>query len=442
MQTTTIQKTQAEEALVAYFDNVSAQLPGGGALAAQRQSAIAAFGETGLPHRRIEAWKYTDLRGAMKAAFKPAAGGGRSASWQAIEAALGPLAGLDAARFVLVDGAFAADVSSIDTLGEGVQVKPLAEALGDEAFARVHGALAPIEPDHSVVALNTAFMTDGAAIQIGSTPERAIHIIHVVTGTEERMISSRNVISVADGVEATIIESFVAFEDKGAQVNALSHVSVGERSKLRHVKVERENVASTHLSTWIVDLAAEADYQGFQFSAGAGLARCQVALRYGGEGGKADVSGVSLLRGNQHCDTTLVVDHAVPHCESRELFKLVLDDTSRGVFQGKVIVRPDAQKSDGKQMAQALMLSENTEFDSKPELEIYADDVVCGHGATCAEIDPDLVFYCRSRGISEGDAKALITESFVAEAIEKIEDEALADALMELAREWLAAGRQ
>ncbi len=134
----------------------------------------------------------------------------------------------------------------------------------------------------------------------------------------------------------------------------------------------------------------------------------------------------------------MVIDHAVPGCQSRELFKLVLDDEARGIFQGKVIVRPDAQKTDGKQMAQALMLSEACEFDSKPELEIYADDVACGHGATCAEIDPDLVFYCRSRGISEAEATALITLSFAAEAIEKVEYEAIAAALTALTEAWLA----
>ena len=140
-----------------------------------------------------------------------------------------------------------------------------------------------------------------------------------------------------------------------------------------------------------------------------------------------------LARGNEHVDTTLVIDHAVPACESRELFKGVLDDRGRGVFQGKVIVRPDAQKSDGKQMAQALMLSEDAEFDSKPELEIFADDVVCGHGSTCAELDEDLLFYMRARGIDTETARTLLIESFIAEAIEKVEHEPLREALQDLA---------
>jgi Fe-S cluster assembly protein SufD len=169
-----------------------------------------------------------------------------------------------------------------------------------------------------------------------------------------------------------------------------------------------------------------------------GLVRNHLLATFKGEGAKLDISGCFLGRGADHIDTTLVVDHAVPGCESRELFKGVLADRARGVFQGKVIVRPGAQKSDGKQMAQALMLSEEAEFDSKPELEIYADDVVCGHGSTAAEIDEDLMFYLRSRGIPPAEARAMLIESFVREALEKIEDERLREALSAIAVRRLA----
>ena len=159
---------------------------------------------------------------------------------------------------------------------------------------------------------------------------------------------------------------------------------------------------------------------------------------FAGEGGKLDISGAFLGRGAEHIDTTLVVDHAVPRCESRELFKGVLTDRAHGIFQGKVIVRPDAQKSDGKQMAQVLMLSQDAEFDSKPELEIHADDVVCGHGSTAAEIDEDLLFYMRARGIPVAEARALLIESFIVDAIDKIEDERLRTALAGMATRRLA----
>ena len=205
------------------------------------------------------------------------------------------------------------------------------------------------------------------------------------------------------------------------------------------MKCTLESGGGVHLSNWLVDLGADADYRGFHFTAGTALARNQISVLFTGTGGKIDLSGAFLARGNEHIDTTLVVDHAVPQCTSRELFKGVLDGHARGVFQGKVIVRPDAQKTDGKQMAQVLMLSPDTEFDSKPELEIYADDVVCGHGSTSADIDEDLLFYCQSRGIPEAQARALLIESFVGEALEKVEREDVRDALTELARTWLHA---
>jgi Fe-S cluster assembly protein SufD len=196
--------------------------------------------------------------------------------------------------------------------------------------------------------------------------------------------------------------------------------------------------ASAHLGTWIVGLGAQSEYHAFQFTAGMPLVRNQLLVAFGGEGGKLDIAGCFLGRGAEHIDTTLVIDHAVPGCTSRELVKGVLADRARGVFQGKVIVRPDAQKTDGKQMAQALMLSEEAEFDSKPELEILADDVVCGHGSTAAQLDESLLFYLRSRGIPLPEARALLIESFVGEVFDKLEDGPLREALLAIAKARLS----
>ncbi|HUS98125.1 MAG TPA: SufD family Fe-S cluster assembly protein, partial [Hyphomicrobiaceae bacterium] len=322
-------------------------MPGVAVIQDSRRAAIGAFKQDGLPHRRIEAWKYTDLRNQMKTAFHPAGDSTSSASWQALTIALGPFADLDAARIVLVDGVYAADLSALDTLGDGARVLPLSEALADECFAEMHDGRLEIEQDYSVIALNTAFMTDGAAIHLTATPKRPIHIINVARGIDERMIATRNVICVSDGVEVAIVESFVALEDAATQTNALTHIGIGAGARVEHIKVQREGAASTHLSTWIVEVGAEADYRGFQYSAGAALARNQISVRYIGENAKADISGAYLLAGRQHCDTTLVVEHPELNCISRELFKAVLDDEARGVFQGKVIVRAEAQKTDG-----------------------------------------------------------------------------------------------
>ena len=217
----------------------------------------------------------------------------------------------------------------------------------------------------------------------------------------------------------------------------MTELKVGDKAALKHVKLQRDGDDALHLSTWLVELGADARYDAFQFSTGAALARNQVYLRFAGEGAAADMSGAFLLRGQQHCDTTLLVEHRVPHCASRELFKGVLDDEARGVFQGKIIVSPGAQKTDGKQMSGALLLSERAEFDSKPELEIFADDVVCGHGSTSGQIDEDLLFYLEARGIPEAQARALLIQAFVGEALEKVEDEALRERSGAASAEWL-----
>jgi Fe-S cluster assembly protein SufD len=264
-------------------------------------------------------------------------------------------------------------------------------------------------------------------------------LVSARAGSQPKAITTRNVISVGKGSKVTLIEAFVALSGAAAdgQSIAATDIVIGEAARVAHVKVTAESAKAVTLSSWTARIGAKSAYRPFQLTTRTGLARHEVFALFAGEGASLDCSGAFLARGNEHVDTTLLVDHAVPHCESRELFKGVIDDRARGVFQGKVIVRPGAQKTDGKQMAQALLLSPDAEFDSKPELEIYADDVICGHGSTSAEIDPDLVFYCMSRGIPEAEARALLIESFVGDAIEKVEDERVRDALIEMARRWL-----
>jgi Fe-S cluster assembly protein SufD len=282
-------------------------------------------------------------------------------------------------------------------------------------------------------------MTGGAALRIGAgvTLDKPIHLIQLDGKGEPASTVTRNVVIGEPGSSATLLESFAGLGIQGLQRNAVTEVKVGEKAALRHVKFEHEGEAAFHLSTWLVELGDDARYDAFQFSTGSSLARNQVYLRFLGEHSATDISGAFLMRGQQHCDTTLLVEHRVPHCTSRELFKGVLDGDARGVFQGKIIVSPGAQKTDGKQMAGALLLSETAEFDSKPELEIFADDVVCGHGSTSGQIDDELLFYLESRGIPEGEARALLIQAFVGEALEKVEDEALREALAHASAGWL-----
>ncbi len=437
-----IMKTKAETALAEGFDRIVAQLPGGSAVRAAREAAMARFQVLGLPHRRVEEWKYTDLRNVLKDAAAAEVADGPKVMMGDLIVALGPFTALELPRVVLVNGVYRADLSNL--AGASVEVKSLAEALKTSGEKTAPGLISNGAEADAVQALNTAFAADGTVVRIadGVALDKPLLIVNLLAGPSPCFVASRNVVSVGAKAKASIVELFVTLPGSagGHQVNTATEIVVGKAAEASHVKVASNQGNATHLANWIATLGPGAQYRGFQFTAGIALARNQIRVTYAGEGGKLDLSGVFLGRGGDHIDTTLVVDHAVPHCESRELFKGVLDGHARGIFQGKIIVRPHAQKTDGKQMSQALMLSPDAEFDSKPELEIYADDVVCGHGATAAEIDPDLLFYCRSRGIPLADARALLIESFIGEATAKVEHEGVREALESLARDWLAAG--
>lgn len=436
-----VTRTKAEQALARNYESVADALPGGRAVAEARKAAIGAFVASGLPHRRIEEWKYTDLRASLKDVHPPAVGQKTAVTALQIASALGALARVDAYPVVFVDGTHRPDLSQSGEI-RGLEVIPLSQALGKPGVGLMHDDL----PGHAaVVALNTAFVTDGAVVRIahGVRLAKPLLLVFVRAAAQGGFVTTRNIVTIGADARVELIEAHVVLDGAApGQENALCDVTVGEGAALSHTKVTLAAGADTHhLSTWLVRLNAGCSYRGFQLTAGTAFVRNTTFLTYAGTGSKADLSGVFLARASEHVDTTLVIDHAVPGCESRELFKGVLDGHGRGVFQGKVIVRPDAQKTDGKQMAQVLMLSEDAEFDSKPELEIHADDVVCGHGSTSAEIDGELLFYMRSRGIDEQTARALLIESFIGEAIDKVDSEPVREALMAIAIQCLGSWR-
>jgi Fe-S cluster assembly protein SufD len=440
MNVTTL-KTKAESQLREQFDAAAGKLPGTGWVRALRARAMDAFAADGLPSRRVEEWKYTDLRERLRDAPAPGTSKAQDVSTADLNEALGPLAALDAERIVLVDGAYNADLSNVSVGGTAIELMSLAVML-EKAPPWLEGKFAA--DAGVVVALNRAFMSDGVLLKVRKSqdPGKPVLLVHARTSSEPSALAVRNVVSVEADAKLTLIEAHVALTGAahGALSNAVTDVTIADGGACDHIKSLVDTFGTTHLATWNAKLGKDAAYRGFQLTASPALARNDINILFAGEGSKLDLSGAFLARGNEHIDTTLVVDHAVPHCESRELFKGVLADRAHGIFQGKIIVRPDAQKTDGKQMSQALMLSPDAQFSSKPELEIYADDVVCGHGATCTEIDADLLFYCRSRGIPVDEARAMLTESFVGEAVEKIEDENIREAIETLAIGWLRAG--
>jgi FeS assembly protein SufD len=437
-------RTKAEQAYLDMFEAAAQALPGARdrAVAELRDKAIKAYARLGLPHRRIEQWKYTDLRARLTDVNPLLKAEGVAVGEGGLERALGrDIASLPAYRLVVVEGDLRADLSDLARLkAAGVEAVSLAQAL-EKPPAWLKATLASVNPreDDPMLALNTALMTGGVALHIGEgvNLDRPIHLIQLDGKGEPSTTVTRNVVVAETGSSAALIESFASLGMTGLQRNAVTEVKLAGKAALRHVKVQRERDDAFHLSTWLVALAAESRYDAFQFSVGSALARNQIYAKFTGEGAEANISGAFLLRGRQHCDTTILVEHLVPHCGTRELLKAVLDDDARGVFQGKIVVAPGAQKTDSKQMAQALLLSEGAEFDSKPELEIFADDVVCGHGSTSGQIDEDLLFYLEARGIPESEARALLIQAFVGEALERIEDEALRDALARASADWL-----
>jgi len=437
--TVAITRTKAEQGLSQTFEAVAPRLPGSPAVAASRRAAIGAFAALGLPHRRLEAWKYTDLRSAIKDVLPAAVADERPLPTAGeLETALEALAGLDAHRLVFVDGVYAPELSQPIALA-GLTFTPLAARLGN-GEAELGKQLLATGQREAVIALNTAFMSDGAVLDVapGQALGKPVLLVFLRTGDKARLITTRNHVTIGAGARASLIEAHLKLPAAAAgQSNTLSELRLAESAQLSHIKVTLAGEGESHISTGLPRLGAGASYRAFQLTAATGLVRNGLGLTFDGQAGKADVSGCFLGRGSEHIDSTLLIDHAVAGCESRELFKGVLADKARGVFQGKVIVRPDAQKTDGKQMAQVLMLSEDAEFDSKPELEINADDVVCGHGSTSAEIDEDLLFYFRARGIAAEEARALLIESFIGEAIDKVE-EPVRPALMAMVRRRLA----
>jgi Fe-S cluster assembly protein SufD len=347
---------------------------------------------------------------------------------------------VEARRLVFVDGAFVPELSDTAALEEGLTVRSLAAALaGDAADLTEHlGKLAPASD--VAVALNTALMGDGAVIRVGAgaTIERPLHL--VFTASEKPAASFvRSLMIVEPGARVMLVESHEGPDGSDYQVNAVLELFVADKAHVDHVKIIGEGAEALHVSTLAAAIGAKARFNSFTFTIGGAVVRNQLFLKFDGEGTVANIRGATLLKGRQHADTTLVANHIARGCQSREVFKSVLDDEAHGVFQGRIVVRQGAQQTDAKMMTRALLLSDRAEADNKPELEIFADDVQCGHGATAGALDDDLKFYLMARGIPAAEAEALLIQAFLGEAVEGIEHAGLREALMDQVAAWLKA---
>jgi Fe-S cluster assembly protein SufD len=422
-------RTAAETGLAEAFATLHGRLAAG-PVTARREAAFRRFEAQGLPHRRIEEWKYTDLRALMRDA-KPLAGPPDAAANARVAGRTSMFAAVAPRRIVFVDGAFVPELSDLARLEAGLKISSLAQALSAPCGGPAEGDIA--------YALNTALMGDGAIIEVapGARIARPLHLVFAYGSPQAAAVFSRSLVIVGADASLTLIESHEGPDGVDYQINAALDLAVGDGARLDRIKVLAEGSDALHVSTLSATIAARAEFSDLTFALGGNVVRNQLFVKCAGSGARLGINGASLLRGKQHVDTSLLLDHAAGHCLSRELFKSVLDEASRGVFQGRIIVRPGAQKTDARMMTRALLLSEDAEADNKPELEIFADDVQCGHGATSGALDDNLKFYLMARGIPEKEAEALLIQSFIGEAVETVAHEGIRDALMAATLQWL-----
>lgn len=433
-----LMKTAAELAFADTFAAVKSALPGDADVAAQRDAAFETFARVGLPHRRVESWRYTDLRALLREA--PALAPPPSSDALARAAAAGALlAGIEARRLYVVNGAFAPELSDLADLEPGLRITSLAAALGD-ADPLVGAHLGKTVPStDAALALNTAFMGDGVVIFLadGTVLSRPLLLVFVTTEATASAMFTRSLLVAGKGAGAMLVESHEGPGGAAYHVNTALEAVVGEGTRIERVKITAEGSEALHISSLLAQVAAGATFANASFTLGGATVRNQLLLQIVGEGVEARLSGVSLLGGKQHADTMLSVEHIAPHCQSREQFRAVVDGSAQDIFQGRIAVRQSAQKTDARMMSRALLLSDTAESDNKPELEIFADDVQCGHGCTTGSLDQQLKFYMMARGIPEKEAEALLIQAFVGEVIDAIGHEGVRAALTDATQNWL-----
>jgi Fe-S cluster assembly protein SufD len=433
-------KTETGHPLSDSFAVARDRLPGAGKIADIRQRAFEAYERAGLPHRRIEDWKYTDLRALMRevlplAPLPDAAGLSRAGAALKLHAIEG------VRRLVLVDGVFAPKLSDTGGTEKGLTIRSLSKVL-EAGDSPLQAELFAADDSNPMVALNSAMATDGLVIEVadGTRLIQPLHIVHIASGGTPAAMFTRSLLRLGRDTGATLIESHIGAESaKAYQASNSLIVSIGDNARLDHVRLVEDAREAFNISSAAVTLGAHAHLNAFGMTTGANVSRYQITVTFAGEGSRVETNGVNLINGRQHADTTLFADHAVPNCSSREVFRAVVDDRAHSVFQGRIVVRPDAQKTDAKMMTRALLLSDDAEADNKPELEIFADDVTCGHGATTGALDESLLFYLRARGLSEKEAQALLIQAFVGEAIESIANDDLRELAISAAQRWLEA---
>ena len=401
-------------------------------LSALRGRAADTYGKLGLPTRKVEAWRYTGLSHLAEAGLSPAR----------TDPVVAPdfIPGTGEFRAVLVNGAFRPDLSALGDLPEGVTVGGLADVLRDDPdLIELHiGRLATL-PDMPMTALNTAHLADGIVLHVeaGARLERALHLVSLGVGAAAELFYPRLLIVLEEDAAAAVIEHHCGTGGGAYFTNAVAEFDIAAGAQLDHVKLQSDAANATHIAGTHISLGHGAAYEGFVLQTGGAVARNEVHAYLGSAEADFTLNGAYLAAGRQTVDNTTRVRHAAPDCRSRQTFKGVLSGAARGVFQGKVLVERDAQQTDAHQLSRAVLLSDTAEVAAKPELEIYADDVRCSHGATAGELDRAALFYLESRGIPAPVAQRMLVEGFLGETIDEVAIVSARDLIKERIAAWL-----
>jgi Fe-S cluster assembly protein SufD len=407
-----------------------------------RENAFDSFEKLGFPTTDHEEWKYTNVAALAKAKFDPAFLGQESErvfDARQLKDFVYPEA--RGSRLVFVNGIYRAELSSLDALPAGVVAMDLMSALENSAHAEMLrarlGRIADYQLD-AFTALNTAFLSSGAFLFIPKGVQAAapVHLLFLSEAQETdgaRGVSFPRVLVVAEeNSEATLIESYGSARDDVYWTNAVIEIALGDGARLEHYKVQRESLKGFHIATTKTELGRSSSYNSTAITLGAQLSRHTIGLTFAQEGAECRVDGLYIVTTGQHADTHSLIDHTQPHCTSRQLYKGILDGKSRAVFNGKVFVREGAQGTDAQQTNRNLLLSKDARVDTKPQLEIFADDVKCAHGATVGQLEEEELFYLISRGLHPSLAQNLLTYGFAEEVIEKIKIESIKAQLDEI----------
>ncbi|HYL97581.1 MAG TPA: Fe-S cluster assembly protein SufD [Blastocatellia bacterium] len=392
-----------------------------------KESAFKRFLELGFPTTRLENWKYTNASPIATTPFALGAPDLKSFDARVLETA--PLGDLDCARIVVIDGVYAGTIGGKTSNNSAVRVESLAKAIAEEdPIVTKHLTRYANYTKNAFAALNTAFIKDGVALHIpdGAIVEDPIYILFVSTGNGPNGVSHpRALVTAGRDCQATVIQGFIGFGSEKWLTNAVTEIVIGENSRIDHFNLQDESRQAYHVATLQVNQGRSSGFHTHSIALGGALVRNDVNDVLDGEGAEATLDGLYVETGDQFVDNHTLIDHAQPHCSSREVYKGILDGKAKGVFDGSIIVRKDAQKTDARQSNKNLLLSGEAEINTKPQLEIFADDVKCSHGATIGQIDQESIFYLRSRGIDLESARSIMMYAFANEILDRIKSERL-----------------